>query len=139
MTNDPNAWNRQIIAEFRENAGKVGGQFEGMPMLLLHTTGAKSGAARINPLAFQAIGDTWAVFASKAGATSNPDWYYNVVANPDLEIEVGTETVPARARVATSDERDRIWNTQKETIPQFAEYEKTAGSRTIPVIVIERR
>jgi deazaflavin-dependent oxidoreductase (nitroreductase family) len=79
------------------------------------------------------------VFASKAGAPTNPDWYHNVVANPDLAIELGTETVPVRAHVAEGDEREEIWTRQKQAIPQFAEYEKTAGNRTIPVIVLERR
>jgi deazaflavin-dependent oxidoreductase (nitroreductase family) len=139
MTNDPNDFNARIIEEFRTNAGVVGGPFEGMPMLLLHTTGAKSGAERINPLAYQALDDGWAVFASKGGAPSNPDWYYNVVANEDVSIEVGTDTVQATARVAAGDEREEIWSRQKATIPQFAEYEKTAGDREIPVIVIEAR
>jgi deazaflavin-dependent oxidoreductase (nitroreductase family) len=139
MTSAPNDFNARIIEEFRANAGKVGGPFEGANMLLLHTTGAKSGAARINPLAYQPLGERWAVFASKAGAPTNPDWYHNVVANPELEIELGTETVPVRAHVAEGDEREEIWTRQKQAIPQFAEYEKTAGNRTIPVIVLERR
>jgi deazaflavin-dependent oxidoreductase (nitroreductase family) len=139
MTSAPNDFNARIIEEFRANAGKVGGPFEGANMLLLHTTGAKSGAERINPLAYQALGERWAVFASKAGAPTNPDWYHNVVANPDLAIELGTETVPVRAHVAEGDEREEIWTRQKQAIPQFAEYEKTAGNRTIPVIVLERR
>jgi deazaflavin-dependent oxidoreductase (nitroreductase family) len=139
MTSAPNDFNARIIEEFRANAGKVGGPFEGANMLLLHTTGAKSGAERINPLAYQPLGERWAVFASKAGAPTNPDWYHNVVANPDLAIELGTETVPVRAHVAEGDEREEIWTRQKQAIPQFAEYEKTAGNRTIPVIVLERR
>jgi deazaflavin-dependent oxidoreductase (nitroreductase family) len=139
MTSAPNDFNARIIEEFRANAGKVGGPFEGANMLLLHTTGAKSGAERINPLAYQPLGERWAVFASKAGAPTNPDWYHNVVANPDLAIELGTETVRVRAHVAEGDEREEIWTRQKQAIPQFAEYEKTAGNRTIPVIVLERR
>lgn len=139
MTMDMNEMNQKIIAEFRENDGKVGGMFKGMPMVLLHTKGAKSGAERINPLAFQALDDGWAVFASKAGATTNPDWYHNVVANPDVTIELGTETVPAHATVAEGAERERIWSTQKQRVPTFADYEKTAGDRQIPVVVLKRR
>jgi deazaflavin-dependent oxidoreductase (nitroreductase family) len=139
MTSDTNNFNAQIIEEFRGNAGKVGGPFEGLPMLLLHTTGAKSGAQRINPLAYQPLDEGWAVFASKGGAPTNPDWYYNVRANGDVTIEVGTETVEARAHIAEGDERERIWSRQKQTIPTFAEYEQNAAPREIPVIVIERR
>jgi deazaflavin-dependent oxidoreductase (nitroreductase family) len=141
MTNeiDVNEMNRGVIAEFRENAGKVGGPFEGATMLLLHTVGAKSGAERINPLVFQALDDGWAVFASKGGAPTHPAWYHNVVANSDLSIEVGTETINVKARTAEGDEHDRIWNGQKAIAPQFAEYEKTAGGRKIPVVILERR
>ncbi|MDA0365716.1 MAG: nitroreductase/quinone reductase family protein [Chloroflexi bacterium] len=139
MTTDRTNFNEKIIAEFRENDGKVGGMFESMPMLLLHTKGAKSGAERVNPLAFQPLESGWAVFASKGGAPSNPDWYHNVVAQPEVTIEVGTETLAARARVAAGAEREHIWSAQKASVAQFAEYEKTAGKREIPVIVIERR
>ncbi len=133
-----NDFNQQIIAEFRENEGVVGGMFEGLPLLILHSTGAKSGQERLSPLAYQAVGDSWAIFASKAGAPTNPDWYHNVVANPDASIEVGTETVAVRARVAEGDERTRIFETQKANVPQFAEYEKSAGDREIPVVVLDR-
>ena len=135
---DMNDFNQQIIAEFRENEGVVGGMFEGLPLLILHSTGAKSGQERLSPLAYQAVGDSWAIFASKAGAPTNPDWYHNVVANPDASIEVGTETVAVRARVAEGDERTRIFETQKANVPQFAEYEKSAGDREIPVVVLDR-
>ena len=135
---DMHEMNQQIIAEYREKAGKLGGMFEGAPMLLLHTTGARSGAERINPLMFQPVGDTWAVFASKGGAPSHPDWYYNVLANSEASIELGSETVAVRARVADGAEHDGLWSTQKERVPQFADYEKTAN-RKIPVIVLERR
>ena len=138
MTTAPNDYNAKIIEEFRSNAGKVGGPFEGMPMLLLHTTGAKSGAERINPLAYQPLDDGWAVFASKAGAPTNPDWYHNVVANSDVTIEVGADTIEARARVAEGGEREQIWSRQKQTIATFAEYEQRAAPREIPVIVLER-
>ena len=128
--------NQEIIDEFRANAGKVGGWFEGAPMLLLHTIGAKSGLPRVNPLMYQQVGDDLAVFASKAGAPTNPDWYYNLRANPNVEIELGTETIPVTAFVADDDERDRIWGIQKERYPTFAEYEKTAAGRKIPVVLL---
>jgi deazaflavin-dependent oxidoreductase (nitroreductase family) len=131
--------NQEIIEEFRANAGKVGGWFEGAPMLLLHTIGAKSGLARVNPLMYQQVGDDLAVFASKAGAPTNPDWYYNLRANPNVEIELGTETIPVTAFVADDDERDRIWGIQKERYPTFAEYEKTAAGRKIPVVLLTRK
>ncbi len=131
-------FNRQIIKEFRANAGKVGGPFEGGTLLLLHTTGAKSGTERINPLAYQTVGDEMAVFASKAGAPTHPDWYHNIVAHPDVKVEVGTETLNATARVATGEERERIWTKQMADSPGFAEYEAKTGGRQIPVIVLTR-
>jgi deazaflavin-dependent oxidoreductase (nitroreductase family) len=131
-------WNAKIIEEFRANGGKVGGDFEGMPMVLLHHRGAKSGVERVNPLAYQQLDDgNVAVFASKGGAPTNPDWLYNLKANPDATIEIGTETRRVRARVAERDERDRIWERQKQLRPQFAKYEETAGRRVIPVVVLE--
>lgn len=123
MTSDVNDRNAIIIEEFRANAGKVGGPFEGRNMLLLHNTGAKSGAERVNPLVYQALDANFAVFASKGGAPTNPAWYYNLVANPDITIEVGTETLDVRARVAAAEERDQIWTRQKEEISTFADYE----------------
>jgi deazaflavin-dependent oxidoreductase (nitroreductase family) len=136
---DANDFNQQIIEEFRANGGKVGGMFEGAPMILLHHKGAKSGAERVNPLMYQDLGDgSLAVFASKGGAPTNPDWYYNVVASPDTKIELGTEEHNVRARVADDDERERIWGAQKAAFPQFAEYEKTSAGRTIPVVILER-
>lgn len=139
MTSDTNNYNAQIIEEFRNNAGKVGGPFEGLPMLLLHTTGAKSGAERINPLAYQALDDGWAVFASKAGAPTHPDWYYNVRASGDVSIEVGSDTIEGAAHIAEGAEREEIWSRQKQAIPTFADYEQSAAPREIPVIVIKRR
>jgi deazaflavin-dependent oxidoreductase (nitroreductase family) len=130
-------FNTQIIDEFRANGGKVGGGFAGAPMLLLHTTGARSGQERVNPLVYQADGDHMAVFASKGGAPNNPDWYHNVVAHPDVVVEVGDDTFPVRARVATGEERDRLFSRQKELMPGFAEYEART-SRQIPVVVLER-
>jgi deazaflavin-dependent oxidoreductase (nitroreductase family) len=134
----PNDWNTNIIEEFRANKGEVGGQFAGMPILLLHHTGAKTGTERVNPVAYQAVDGHFAVFASKGGAPTNPDWFHNVRANPDVTIEVGTETFPVRARVAEGEERDRIWTRQKERYPGFASYEQRT-ERQIPVIVLERR
>jgi deazaflavin-dependent oxidoreductase (nitroreductase family) len=135
---EANDWNRKVIEEFRENGGKVGGVFEGMPLVLLHHVGAKSGTERINPLAYQRLGDdSVAVFASKGGAPTNPDWFHNVVANPDVKVEIGTESYSGKARVATGEERERIWSAQKKALPQFAEYESKV-SREIPVVVIDR-
>jgi len=129
-------WNRKIIEEFRANAGKVGKPFENVPILLLHHRGAKTGTERINPLAYRRDGDGYVIFASKAGAPTNPDWFHNVQANPDVEIEVGTETVKARARVAAGDERERLWEIQKKEFPGFADYEAKT-ERQIPVVVLE--
>ena len=130
-------WNAGVIEEFRANGGKLGGGFEGAPMLLLHSTGARSGEERVHPVMYQQVGDDVAVFASKAGAPTNPDWFHNLVANPDATIEIGTETVPVRARVAEGEERERIWETQKERYPGFAEYEEKTD-RVIPVVILER-
>lgn len=135
---DFNEFNRQVIAEFRAHDGKVGGPFEGATMLILHTTGAKSGLRRETPLVCRPDGDAWAIFASKAGAPDNPDWYYNLVAHPDIAIEYGAETIPVRARVTEGDERSRIWEAQMSEVPQFAEYE-AATDRTIPVVLLEHR
>lgn len=137
-TNQLNEMNRQVIAEFRANAGKVGGPFEGAPVVLLHTTGAKSGAERINPLMYQAVGDDIAIFASKAGAPTAPDWLHNIRANANVSVEVGSETFDVTARILDSAEREPIWAKQKEAYPQFAEYEAST-TRTIPVVILERR
>ena len=134
---EPNDWNAKIISEFRANAGKVGGSFEGAPLLLLHTTGAKSGQERVNPMMYRRVGDSYAVFASKAGAPTNPDWYHNLVANPAVRAEIGTQTLDLNARVAESAERESIWTAQKADYPGFADYEaKTA--RQIPVVILEQ-
>lgn len=129
-------WNTQIIEEFRANDGKVGGMFAGAPLLILHTTGAKSGAQRVSPVMYQDLDGAYAVFASKAGAPSHPDWYYNVVANPTVSIELGTATTTGIARVADAAKRGPIWERQKATYPQFAEYEAKTD-REIPVIIVE--
>ena len=128
-------FNARIIEEFHANEGVVGGPFEGVPLLLLHHTGAKSGKTRINPLAYQSDGGRYVVFASKGGAPTNPAWYYNLQANPNVTIEVGTDTLAAVASEATGEERERLFRTQVEHIPQFGEYEKKAD-REIPVMVL---
>jgi deazaflavin-dependent oxidoreductase (nitroreductase family) len=131
-------WNDKIIAEFRANEGRVGGNFEGFPLLLLHSTGAHSGAERVNPVAFQEVAAGWAVFASKGGADTNPDWYHNLLANPEASAEVGTETIEVTARALDADEREPIWQKQKNSYPGFADYE-TKTSRVIPVVLLDRR
>lgn len=133
---DVNDWNRKIIEEFRANGGKVGGQFEGAPILVLHTRGAKSGEPRVNPMVYQDLGGRYAVFASYAGAPSNPAWYHNLVAHPDVEIEIGTEKKQVTARVLDGAEREPVWQKQKTDMPGFAEYEAKTD-RTIPVVVLE--
>lgn len=130
-------WNTKIIDEFRANGGKVGGNFEGAPLLLLHTTGAKSGQVRVNPMMYRTDGDRLVVFASKAGAPTNPDWYHNLLANPRAKAELGTEIVDVEARVATGEERERLWSVQKQEWPGFADYERKTD-REIPVIILER-
>ena len=132
--------NQHVIDEFRANEGRVSGFFEGKQLLLLHHRGAKSGTERVNPLAYQRLSDeSVAVFASKGGAPTNPDWYYNVIANPDVTVEIGTTTSRARGRVAQGEEREPIWERQKREWPGFAEYEKkTKGIRDIPVVVLEK-
>ncbi len=128
-------FNSQVIEEFHANAGRVGGIFEGMPLLLLHHTGAKSGAGRISPLVYLADGDRYVVFASKGGAPTNPDWYHNLKAHPDVTIEVGTDKFDVVADEATGEDRDRLFRTQASQAPQFAEYEQKT-ERVIPVVVL---
>jgi deazaflavin-dependent oxidoreductase (nitroreductase family) len=132
---DPNDMNTAIINEFRSNAGAVGGYFEGKPVLLLHHTGAKTGTARVNPLMYRREGDAYAIFASKAGAPTNPDWFSNLKANPDASIEVGPDTIDVTAAVAGPEERDVIYARQAEEYPQFAEYAQNT-TRTIPVVLL---
>ena len=134
---DVNDWNAQIIKEFRENDGKVGGQFEGAPLVLLTTTGARTGKVRTNPLVSLVDEDRVVIFASKAGAPTNPDWYHNIMANPRVTVEQGTERYEADATIVEGAERDRLFSTQKERFPGFADYE--AGTdRVIPVVALER-
>jgi deazaflavin-dependent oxidoreductase (nitroreductase family) len=129
-------WNDKIIEEFRANSGRVGGNFDGAPLLLLHTVGARSGQSRVHPMMYQKVDGGYAVFASKGGAPTNPDWYHNLLAQPRVQAEIGTDTVALTARVAAGDERQRIWNAQKIAYPGFAEYEQKT-TREIPVIVLE--
>jgi deazaflavin-dependent oxidoreductase (nitroreductase family) len=131
--------NQQIIEEFRANDGRVGGHFEGRTLLLLHHTGARTGTERINPLAYQRLSDdSVAIFGTKSGAPTNPDWVHNVVANPDVKVEIGTDAFAAHAHVAEGAEREQIWEKQKSDWPTFAEYEeKTKGIREIPVVVLD--
>ena len=135
MSTSPQEFNAQIIEEFRANEGRVGGIFEGSTLLLLHHVGARSGKDRINPLAYNRDGDRYVVFASKAGAPTNPDWYHNLKANPNVTIEVGTDTITAVAGEATGDERERLFAAQAERSPQFAEYQRKTD-RVIPVMVL---
>ncbi|MBK8615548.1 MAG: nitroreductase family deazaflavin-dependent oxidoreductase [Anaerolineales bacterium] len=130
-----NDWNQKVIEEFRANEGRVGGNFEGKTLLLLHTTGAKSQQERINPVACIRDGDRLVVVASKAGAPTHPDWYYNVVANPLATVEVGTEKIQVRASVAEEPERTRLYEKMIEVMPGFDEYRRKT-TRVIPVIVL---
>jgi deazaflavin-dependent oxidoreductase (nitroreductase family) len=130
-------FNTKVIEEFRANGGNVGGPFQGAPMVLLHHNGAKTGTERVNPLMYQQVGSSLAIFASAGGGPRDPQWYRNLVAHPDVTLEVGTSTVKARARTAEGSERESIWETQKEQYPQFAEYEKNTAPRVIPVVVLD--
>jgi deazaflavin-dependent oxidoreductase (nitroreductase family) len=135
---DANDFNQSIVDEFRANGGKVGGPFEGAPMLLLTTTGAKSGQARTAPLVYLPDGDRYVVFASKAGAPTNPDWYHNLVANPSVSVEVGSDRTDADAVVLTGEERDQLFAKQSERMPGFKDYQDKT-TRVIPVIALQPR
>ena len=130
-------WNRGIIEEFRANAGKVGGYFKNSTLLLLHTTGAKSGLEHVNPVTYVMDGDRYVVIASKAGADSNPDWYYNLLAHPEATVEVGLEQFPVTASVTSEPERTRLYEKMESTNPSFTEY-KHKTSRIIPVFTLTR-
>ena len=138
MTSPADQFNQRTIAEFRANHGRVGGNFAGAPLLLLHTVGARSGQPRMNPMMYLADGGRYLVFASKAGSDSNPDWYWNLRANPDVTIEVGDETIAVHATELTGAERDEKYRIQSERFPGFAGYQQKT-SRTIPVIALTRR
>lgn len=131
-------WNQKIIEEFRANEGRVGGNFEGAPLLLLHTTGAKTGRERVSPMMYlREDGHTY-IFASKAGADTHPDWYHNLVANPEVTAEIGTQTHPATAVPVDDADRDRVYAHQAELYPGFADYERKT-SRRIPVVELKIR
>ncbi len=136
MSNQPN-WNQAIINEFRANSGKVGGAFAGRTLLLLHTIGAKSGQERINPVAYVKDGDRFVIIASKGGAPTHPDWYYNVLAHPLVTVETGTERFQARAEITSEPERTRLYDKMVEMMPGFDEYRRKT-TRVIPVITLRR-
>ena len=127
--------NKTIIAEFRANDGKVGGQFEGAPLLLLTTIGAKSGLSRTNPLVYLVDDDRYVIIASYAGAPVSPPWYYNLKANPNVEIEVGTQRFNARAEILDDENRSRVYQRAEELMPAFTDYRNNT-TRTIPVIAL---
>ncbi len=135
---DINDWNRHTIEEFRANEGKVRGFWEGKPLLLLTTTGAKSGQKRTTPTMYLRDGDRLLIFASKGGAPTNPAWYHNLVAHPKVIVEVGNETLEASATVLNGEERDRLYARQAELYPQFGEYQKKT-TRKIPVVALEHQ
>jgi deazaflavin-dependent oxidoreductase (nitroreductase family) len=126
-----------LIEEFRANDGKVTGMFEGKPLLLLTTTGAKSGQQRMNPLIHLNDGDRLVIIASKGGAPTHPDWYHNIAANPEVTVELATETFPARAEIAAEPERTRLFNRVMEIWPPLRQYEQNT-ERTMPVIILSR-
>lgn len=130
-------FNRLLIEEFRANGGKVTGQFADRPLLLLTTTGAKSGRPYTTPVVYTKDGNNLVIIASKAGAPTNPDWYHNLVAHPEATIELPSERFQARARVAAGEERDRLYKHQADEMPNFAEYQRKT-TRRIPVFVLER-
>ena len=133
----PKDWNKAIIEEFRANGGKVGGYFADVTVLLLHTRGARSQQPRVNPLVYLTDGDRLVIAASKRGAPTNPDWYYNLVANPMVTVEVGTEKFQARATVAAEPERTRLYDRMAAAMPNYAEYQRST-TRIIPVIILTR-
>ena len=135
MSTSPADFNAKVIDEFRANQGRVGGGWEGTPLLLLHHTGAKSGKDRINPLGHLGDSGRYVVVASNGGAPSSPHWYHNLKAQPNVRIEVGTQTIEVVAHEATGEERERLFRAQVERYPHLAEYERKAG-RLIPVIVL---
>lgn len=135
---DFNEFNRHVIDEFRANAGVVGGTFAGAPMILVNHRGAKTGTAYTTPLVYTRDGDNYVIIASKGGAPEDPQWLHNLVAHPDITIEVGAETIPVRARVTEGDERARLYRAQADLMPNFDDYAK-ATTREIPVVVLEPR
>ena len=131
-------FNQQLIQDLRAHRGEATtGPFVGRPVLILTTRGAKSGQARENPLVYTRDGDRYVVIASKGGAPTNPDWYHNLVATPDVTLEILGEKFPARARVADGEEYNRLYRNQAELMPAFADYQRKT-SRKIPVVVLEQ-
>ena len=135
---DINEFNRSVIDEFRANGGKVGGAMAGAPLLLLTTKGAKSGQTRVNPLAYLKDGDRYLIIASYAGSPTNPPWYHNLLANPRVTVELGTERFDADAKVVDEPDRTRLYRAMASRMPAFDEYEKKT-TRRIPVIALTRR
>lgn len=135
VSNNYNDWNAQVIAEFRKNHGKVGGNFEGAPLLLLHTVGRRSGKPRVNPVMYLKDGDRYFVFASKAGADSHPDWFRNLQEQPDVRIEVGDQTIDVHAEEIRGQERDRLYERQASVYSGFADYQRKT-KRVIPVVAL---
>ena len=135
---DWHAFNAGVVEQFRANGGAVPGRWENRPLLLLTTTGARSGLLRTTPLLYSTDGDRLVVIASKGGEPTHPDWYHNLVANPDATVELGRETFPVRARVTVGAERRRLFDQQAALMPFFADYERTTP-RDIPVVVLTRR
>ena len=133
-----NDFNDRIIAEFRENGGKVGPPFQGAPLVLLHSIGAKSGEERISPLMSFADDDGWLIVASKAGAPTNPAWYYNLLAHPDTTVEFGSETYEVTASVLSDEERAPLWAEITANNPGFAAYEEKT-ERTIPLVRLTKK
>lgn len=138
MSTSRAGFNARIIDEFRANEGRVGGGFAGVPLLLLHQVGARSGERRVNPVAYLADAGRYVIFASKGGAPTHPGWYHNLRAHPQATIEVGTETIDVVASEATGEERERLFRTQAQRVPQFAEYEEKTA-RVIPVMILTPR
>jgi deazaflavin-dependent oxidoreductase (nitroreductase family) len=134
---DVNDWNRKVIEEFRANGGKVGGQFAGAPMILVHHVGAKSGVERVSPMVYFTDGDRMLIVASAAGSPKNPDWYHNLKARPKVDVEVGTETFPVVVEELQADERAQKWAQITAAMPGFAEYQEKT-SRVIPVLALAR-
>ena len=129
------SFNQQVIDEFRANGGETSGAFAGAPLLLLNSTGAKSGEIRTSPVVHTRDGDRYVIIASKAGADTNPSWYHNLLANPRATIEVGTETITVEASTAEGDERTRLYDAQAALMPNFAEYAQKT-TRQIPVFIL---
>jgi deazaflavin-dependent oxidoreductase (nitroreductase family) len=138
MNWDPESWTRNLIADMREHGGRASsGPMAGKPLMILTTKGAKSGSDRTAIVTYHRDGDAWIIAASKGGAPENPSWYHNLLANPTATAEIDNELVPLRAREATGEERDRLWNDHVAELPEFGEYPKKTD-RVIPIFVLER-